>query len=61
MIQITGRDVVTLDTFSPDEIRYVIARARAMKDESGGLPLQGRALAMVFFNPSLRTRARVEN
>ena len=28
-----------------------------MKAEGHGLPLQGRALAMVFFNPSLRTRA----
>jgi N-acetylornithine carbamoyltransferase len=54
---IEGRDVVTLDTFSPDEIRNVIARARQFKAEGFGIPLQGRALAMVFFNPSLRTRA----
>lgn len=54
---IQGRDVVTLDTFSPEEIRYVLERARAMKAEGFGMPLQGRALAMVFFNPSLRTRA----
>lgn len=54
---IQGRDVVTLDTFSAEEMRYVLERARAMKAEGFGLPLQGRALAMVFFNPSLRTRA----
>jgi N-acetylornithine carbamoyltransferase len=54
---IQGRDVVTLDTFSPEELRFVVARARAMKAEGFGMPLQGRALAMVFFNPSLRTRA----
>lgn len=54
---IQGRDVVTLDTFTPDEIRYAISRAHAMKAEGFGMPLQGRALAMVFFNPSLRTRA----
>lgn len=54
---IQGRDVVTLDTFSPEEIRFIIARARAMKADGFGMPLQGRALAMVFFNPSLRTRA----
>lgn len=54
---IQGRDVVTLDTFSPEEIRYVVSRARAMKADGFGMPLQGRALAMVFFNPSLRTRA----
>ncbi len=54
---IPGRDVVSIDTFSAEEIRYVVGRARAMKAEGFGLPLQGRALAMVFFNPSLRTRA----
>ena len=54
---IQGRDVVTLDTFSPEEIRYVVGRARAMKADGFGMPLQGRSLAMVFFNPSLRTRA----
>ncbi len=54
---IQGRDVVTLDTFSADEIHDVIARARRMKDEGFGSPLRGRSLAMVFFDPSLRTRA----
>ncbi len=54
---IQGRDIVTLDTFSPEEIRFIIERARAMKADGFGMPLQGRALAMVFFNPSLRTRA----
>ncbi len=54
---IQGRDVVSLDTFTPEEIRYVVGRAKAMKAEGFGMPLQGRALAMVFFNPSLRTRS----
>jgi N-acetylornithine carbamoyltransferase len=54
---IQGRDVVTLETFSPEEIRYVVTRARAMKADGFGLSLQERALAMIFFNPSLRTRA----
>jgi N-acetylornithine carbamoyltransferase len=54
---IRGRDVVTLDTFSPEELRFGIEAARRMKAEGHGTPLQGRSLAMVFFNPSLRTRA----
>ncbi len=54
---ITGRDVVTLDTFSAEEIRAVIERARAHKTVGHGSPLRGRSLAMVFFDPSLRTRA----
>ncbi|MDJ0975544.1 MAG: N-acetylornithine carbamoyltransferase [Planctomycetota bacterium] len=53
---IQGRDVVTLDTFSAEEIRHVTARARRMKAEGHGRPLVGRSLAMVFFDPSLRTR-----
>jgi N-acetylornithine carbamoyltransferase len=55
---IRGRDVVTLDTFTPEELRFVTQRARAMKAGGAlGSPLQGRSLAMVFFDPSLRTRA----
>jgi N-acetylornithine carbamoyltransferase len=54
---IHGRDVVSLNTFSPDEIRGVIARARQLKAEGHGSPMRGKSLAMVFFDPSLRTRA----
>jgi len=54
---IQGRDVVTLDTFSPEEIRFVIERAREMKAHGHGSSLQGRSLVMVFFDPSLRTRS----
>lgn len=54
---IVGRDVVTLDTFTSEEIRWVMARARRLKQEPLGTPLSGHSLAMVFFNPSLRTRA----
>ncbi len=54
---IQGRDVVTLDTFTPEEIRWVTARARDLKVNGHGQPLQGRSLVMVFFDPSLRTRA----
>ena len=58
-VDIRGRDVVTLDTFSADEIRHVTARARELKSKGDamGQPLAGRSLAMVFFDPSLRTRA----
>src|SRR5687767_6008100 len=55
---IRGRDVVTLDTFSAEEIRWVTSQARRLKAEGvRGSPLQGKSLAMVFFDPSLRTRA----
>ncbi len=54
---IRGRDVVTLDTFNAAEIRHVTARARELKAGPLGAPLTGRSMAMVFFDPSLRTRA----
>jgi N-acetylornithine carbamoyltransferase len=54
---IRGRDVVTLDTFTAEELKWVTQRARALKTEGWGRPLRGRSLAMVFFDPSLRTRA----
>ncbi len=54
---IQGRDVVSLSTFSEEEIRAVVARARSLKAEGFEAPLRGRSLAMVFFDPSLRTRA----
>jgi len=54
---IEGRDVVSLNTFSPEEIRAGVARARRTKAEGFGDPLRGKSLAMVFFDPSLRTRA----
>ena len=54
---IQGRDVISLDTFSPAEVRWLVTRARELKQGGHGRPLEGRSLAMVFFNPSLRTRA----
>ena len=55
-VSIRGRDVVTLDTFRAEELLHVVERARAMKAAPPEPRLQGRALAMVFFDPSLRTR-----
>ena len=54
---IEGRDVVSLGTFTPAEIRWVVDHARRLKERPLDPCLQGRSLAMVFFDPSLRTRA----
>jgi N-acetylornithine carbamoyltransferase len=56
-VSIAGRDVVSLSTFSEEEIRGVVGRARELKTSGYGSPLRGRSLAMIFFDPSLRTRA----
>jgi N-acetylornithine carbamoyltransferase len=49
--------------FSPDELNQLVAMARRLKaGQAGGeaLAIQGRILGMVFFDPSLRTRASFE-
>jgi ornithine carbamoyltransferase len=55
-----GRDFLTMADLSPDELRLVIDTAvRLKRDGSAGL-LPGRALALVFEKPSLRTRVSFE-
>ncbi len=55
-----GRDFLTLADLSPDDLRLVIETAvRLKRDGHGGL-LPGRALALVFEKPSLRTRVSFE-
>lgn len=55
-----GRDFLTLADLSPQELRLVIETAvRLKRDGCSGL-LPGRALALVFEKPSLRTRVSFE-
>lgn len=55
-----GRDFLSLADLSPDELQLVIdTAARLKRDGSGGL-LPGRAVALVFEKPSLRTRVSFE-
>jgi N-acetylornithine carbamoyltransferase len=45
--------------FKPAELEQLLARAKAFKKsrgKAGTKPLAGKSVAMVFFNPSLRTR-----
>ena len=50
------RDFLSVADFSPQETRQLIRRARQMKAETAGLPLQGKHVALLFEKPSLRTR-----
>jgi N-acetylornithine carbamoyltransferase len=55
------RNFLTTGDWSRAEIDQLIESARRFKrfnDESG--PLAGRSIALVFFNPSLRTRASMQ-
>ncbi|MCA1590042.1 MAG: acetylornithine carbamoyltransferase, partial [Acidobacteria bacterium] len=47
--------------FSKGELKKLIASALAIKNKSANArPLEGRSVALIFFNPSLRTRASMQ-
>ncbi len=55
-----GRDFLSVDDLTPDELRLLLDFARDLKarERAGDRPplLEGKTLAMVFEKPSLRTR-----
>ncbi len=59
-----GRDFVSMDDLSPEEVRFVLDAAVDLKRraKAGDRPalLTGRVLAMIFEKPSLRTRVTFE-
>ncbi len=63
--KLKGRDCLTLEEFTPDEITYILGYARGLKSKlKAGEPLQpllaGKSLAMIFQKPSTRTRVSFE-
>ena len=63
MPKLKGRSFINTLDFKPAELEYLLSRARALKKargRKGGRPLDGKSVAMVFFNPSLRTRVSFE-
>jgi len=54
------RNLIGTDEWPDDEIRAVLSRAAALKAGATGDSFAGKALVMVFFNPSLRTRTSFE-
>jgi N-acetylornithine carbamoyltransferase len=56
----TKRDFVAVEDWSPDEVESVLALAAQVKrgEITGGL--EGKLMALVFMDPSLRTRASFE-
>ena len=56
----TPRHFLATDAWTDGEIFALLDRAHRLKEGPGGAELAGRILAMVFFNPSLRTRASFE-
>jgi N-acetylornithine carbamoyltransferase len=60
-MNLKGRDFLSTADFSRDELTALLDLAATLKAEGGREPsLAGRSVALVFFNPSLRTRASME-
>lgn len=50
------RHFLSTEDWSRDDLQAMIDRARVLKDSPFGEALKGKSIAMMFFNPSLRTR-----
>jgi N-acetylornithine carbamoyltransferase len=60
-MQLKGRDFLSTADFTGGELTALIdLAARAKAGDYRERPLRGRSVALVFFNPSLRTRASME-
>jgi len=56
-----NKDLLTTAVFSTAELTSFIEKAIELKsDRLGAKPLSGKSVALVFFNPSLRTRASMQ-
>lgn len=53
---------LTTKDFSRDTLNDIVELARTLKEQRGSSPrpLDGKSVALVFFNPSLRTRASMQ-
>jgi N-acetylornithine carbamoyltransferase len=60
-MKLKGRHFITTQDFQLPDLEALIQRARTFKhDMPRSAPLAGKAVALVFFNPSLRTRTTME-
>ncbi|TRO46855.1 aspartate carbamoyltransferase, partial [Candidatus Bathyarchaeota archaeon] len=62
-MQFKGRDIISIEDFSQEEINYILNRSRAMEPlaKKGSDMLKGKILASLFFEPSTRTRLSFES
>jgi N-acetylornithine carbamoyltransferase len=63
-MKLKGRSFINTLEFKPSELELLLDRAAALKKARGKKiakrPLEGKSVALVFFNPSLRTRVSFE-
>jgi len=61
-LQFQGRDVISIEDFSREEINYILGVSKTMEPvaKKGSDMLKGKILATLFFEPSTRTRLSFE-
>jgi aspartate carbamoyltransferase catalytic subunit len=61
-VDFKGRDIISIEDFSREEINYILKRSQAMEPlaSNGSDMLKGKILASLFFEPSTRTRLSFE-
>jgi aspartate carbamoyltransferase catalytic subunit len=61
-LQFQGRDIISIEDFSREEINYILNISQAMEPlaSKGSDMLKGKILATLFFEPSTRTRLSFE-
>jgi aspartate carbamoyltransferase catalytic subunit len=61
-LQFRGRDIISIEDFSREEINYILNNSKAMEPvaSNGSDMLKGKILATLFFEPSTRTRLSFE-
>jgi N-acetylornithine carbamoyltransferase len=60
-MSLKGRDFLNTADFTAGELAALVDLAAKFKaGDHGGRPLSGKSVALVFFNPSLRTRVSME-
>jgi aspartate carbamoyltransferase catalytic subunit len=61
-LEFKGRDIISIEDFSREEIDYILNCSRSMEPfaAKGSEALKGKILATLFFEPSTRTRLSFE-
>jgi aspartate carbamoyltransferase catalytic subunit len=61
-LEFQGRDIISIDDFSREEINHILSISHAMESLAlkGSDVLKGKILATLFFEPSTRTRLSFE-
>lgn len=61
MMDLKGRDVISFRDFTREEILYLLSLSKEMEEKTHPDLLKGRVLALLFFEPSTRTRMSFES